>query len=95
MWPAVPCPVERGVAVGDVQFDRQDGVPHASTRGASAFRSRAVAATESPRSRAASVHTRHVQAWPSRYGALAKPTYADAAAQRATVVEAVRRLTTT
>lgn len=36
-----------------------------------------------------------VQAWPSRYGALAKPTYADAAAQRASVVEAVRRLTTT
>ncbi|WP_326643745.1 TetR family transcriptional regulator [Streptosporangium sp. NBC_01755] len=35
-----------------------------------------------------------VQAWPSRHGALARPTFADAAAQRATVVEAVRRLTT-
>ncbi|MFI9560296.1 TetR family transcriptional regulator [Nonomuraea endophytica] len=35
-----------------------------------------------------------VQAWPSTYGALARPTFADAAAQRATVVEAVRRLTT-
>jgi AcrR family transcriptional regulator len=35
-----------------------------------------------------------VQAWPSTYGALARPTFADAAAQRASVVEAVRRLTT-
>lgn len=35
-----------------------------------------------------------VQAWPSTYGALARPTFADAVAQRATVVEAVRRLTT-
>ncbi|MER6948185.1 hypothetical protein ABT294_29565 [Nonomuraea sp. NPDC000554] len=34
-----------------------------------------------------------VQAWPSRYGALGRPSFADAAAQRATVVEAVRRLT--
>ncbi len=34
-----------------------------------------------------------VQAWPSTYGALARPTFADAAAQRASVVEAVRRLT--
>ena len=34
-----------------------------------------------------------VRAWPSTYGALARPTFADAAAQRATVVEAVRRLT--
>jgi hypothetical protein len=30
-----------------------------------------------------------VRAWPSTYG----PSFADAAAQRATVVEAVRRLT--
>jgi AcrR family transcriptional regulator len=35
-----------------------------------------------------------VRAWPSTYGALAKPTFADAAAHRAAVVEAVRRLTT-
>jgi AcrR family transcriptional regulator len=34
-----------------------------------------------------------VRAWPSTYGALARPTFADAAAQRASVVEAVRRLT--
>jgi AcrR family transcriptional regulator len=34
-----------------------------------------------------------VRAWPSTYGALAKPSFADAAAQRAAVVEAVRRLT--
>jgi hypothetical protein len=34
-----------------------------------------------------------VQAWPSTYGALARPTFADAAAQRASVVETVRRLT--
>lgn len=34
-----------------------------------------------------------VRAWPSTYGALARPTFADAAAQRAAVVEAVRRLT--
>ena len=34
-----------------------------------------------------------VQAWPGTYGALARPTFADAAAQRASVVEAVRRLT--
>ena len=33
-----------------------------------------------------------VRAWPSTYGALARPTFADAAAQRASVVEAVRRL---
>jgi len=33
-----------------------------------------------------------VQAWPSTYGALARPTFADAAAQRASVMEAVRRL---
>jgi len=36
-----------------------------------------------------------VRAWPSTYGALARPSFADAAAQRAAVVEAVRRLTTT
>ena len=35
-----------------------------------------------------------VRAWPSTHGALARPTFADAAAQRAAVVEAVRRLTT-
>ncbi|GAA3716638.1 TetR family transcriptional regulator [Nonomuraea antimicrobica] len=35
-----------------------------------------------------------VQAWPSTYGALGRPSYADAATQRATVVEAIRRLTT-
>ena len=34
-----------------------------------------------------------VRAWPSTYGPLARPTFADAAAQRATVVAAVRRLT--
>jgi AcrR family transcriptional regulator len=34
-----------------------------------------------------------VRAWPSTYGTLARPTFADAAAQRAGVVEAVRRLT--
>ena len=34
-----------------------------------------------------------VRAWPSTYGALARPSFADAAAQRAAVVEAVRRLT--
>jgi AcrR family transcriptional regulator len=34
-----------------------------------------------------------VRAWPSTYGVLARPTFADAAAQRASVVEAVRRLT--
>ncbi|WP_433145308.1 TetR family transcriptional regulator [Actinomadura nitritigenes] len=34
-----------------------------------------------------------VRAWPSTYGTLARPTFADAAAQRAAVVEAVRRLT--
>jgi AcrR family transcriptional regulator len=34
-----------------------------------------------------------VRAWPSTYGTLARPTFADAAAQRASVVEAVRRLT--
>ena len=34
-----------------------------------------------------------VRAWPSTYGALAQPSFADAAAQRASVVEAVRRLT--
>ena len=33
-----------------------------------------------------------VRAWPGTYGALDRPTLADAAAQRATVVEAVRRL---
>jgi AcrR family transcriptional regulator len=33
-----------------------------------------------------------VRAWPSTYGTLARPTFADAAAQRASVVEAVRRL---
>jgi AcrR family transcriptional regulator len=33
-----------------------------------------------------------VRAWPSTYGALARPSFADAAAQRAAVVEAVRRL---
>jgi hypothetical protein len=32
-----------------------------------------------------------VRAWPSTYGALARPTFADAAAQRASVVAAVRR----
>jgi hypothetical protein len=34
-----------------------------------------------------------VRAWPGAYGALGRPSFADAAAQRAAVVEAVRRLT--
>jgi hypothetical protein len=34
-----------------------------------------------------------VRAWPSTYGTLTRPTFADAAAQRPSVVEAVRRLT--
>jgi AcrR family transcriptional regulator len=34
-----------------------------------------------------------VRAWPSTYGALARPSFTDAAAQRAAVVEAARRLT--
>jgi hypothetical protein len=70
---------ERGITVSDVELDRQDGVARASTSGASVLTSRAVAATRSPRFSAASVHT--------------GPTFADAAAQRASVVEAVRRLT--
>ena len=49
---------ERGVAVGDVEFDRQDGITPRSASGASALTSRAVATTESPRLSAASVHTR-------------------------------------
>jgi len=36
-----------------------------------------------------------VQAWPNTYGALADPPSADAGAQRASVVEAVRRLIAT
>jgi hypothetical protein len=35
-----------------------------------------------------------VRAWPSSYSAAARPSFADAAAQRAAVVRAVRRLTT-
>ncbi|WP_460340749.1 hypothetical protein [Actinoallomurus acanthiterrae] len=34
-----------------------------------------------------------VRAWPNTNGAPARPTFADAAARRAAVVEAVRRLT--
>ncbi|MFJ2959201.1 TetR/AcrR family transcriptional regulator [Streptomyces sp. NPDC087270] len=36
-----------------------------------------------------------VRAWPSTYDKMTRPSFADAAAQRAAVVEAVRRLTAT